>query len=314
MDMSRVFGETEKIRNAAYEYFKQGCNIVVLKGKQPLVSWSQWQKERQSQEEFESLPWIQADGFALIAGSKLDNGLFFNAVDYDVKNLSSEIVDRGKQALKGLPITQIEQTPSGGQHWVYFCHNKPKTVSAFHNECALELLGEGKLCIMAPSKGYKRLNDNTPTIVQNIESVFYNALFRVGVKAQKKTSTERVPYWFHKGLAAKTFRGKNPPCINMLLTGTTEGLRNESAIRVTSYMLNFKRVKPQKAWKQLLDWNRSNTPPLPELELKSVFESAMKNGYCFGCEDPLLNRFCVESNCVVFHHRMQVFKRLVAAL
>jgi hypothetical protein len=300
------------MKQDAYGYFCQGLNIVLVNDKQPLHNWKQWRTQRQNPVEFEALPWQQADGFALIAGSKLDNGLFFGAVDYDVKNLPSEIVDRGKQALKGLLITQIEQTPSGGQHWIYLSHVKPKTISAFHNETALELLGEDKLCIMAPSKDYKRLNDNAPTVVQDLESVFYNALSRVGVKAQKKPSA--TPYWFHKDLAAKTFRGKKPPCINVLFKGVTEGLRNEYAIRLTSYILNFKRVEPQKAWKQLIDWNQFNTPPLPESELRSVFESAMKNGYCFGCEDPLLSRFCDEQVCSIYARRLQAFKRKVSLL
>jgi hypothetical protein len=97
--------------------------------------------------------------------------------------VSEEAKQKGKEILRHFLITQIEETPSGGQHRVYFCHTKPKTVSAFHNECGLELLGEGKLCIMAPSQGYKRLNDNMPSQVQNLNLEFQGALDKAGLKA-----------------------------------------------------------------------------------------------------------------------------------
>lgn len=298
------------LKEAAYNHRLQGLNIVLLKEKKPLHEWRHWQTRRQSCSDFEALPWDEADGFAIIGGSKLDNGLFFAAIDFDVKNVSEEAKRKGKQILRSLPITQIEETPSGGQHWIYFCRVKPKTVSAFHNDCALELLGENKLVIMAPSKGYRRLNDNSPTIVQDVESVFYNALLRIGIKAQKKGSHS----FDSKKLTAKPFRDKTPPCVNALLKGTTEGLRNDSAIRLAGFLLNSKRVEPEKAWMQLYEWNLRNSPPLPGQELKNVFESALKNGYCFGCDDPLLSKFCVEEVCAISARRLRAFYHKVSLL
>jgi hypothetical protein len=35
-----------------------------------------------------------------------------------------EAKEKGQQALKKILCTQIEQTPSGGQHWIYHCHDK----------------------------------------------------------------------------------------------------------------------------------------------------------------------------------------------
>ncbi|MBC7130214.1 bifunctional DNA primase/polymerase, partial [Candidatus Bathyarchaeota archaeon] len=161
---------------AAKGYWALGVPVVPLKGKQPLVEWAKWQTRPQTLEEFNGLPWSQADGFAIICGSKTKDGLYVGAIDFDVKNLPVEAVERGHQALKGLPVTQIEQTPSGGLHYIFWAREKPKSISAYHNVCGLELIGEGKLCITAPSKGYKRLNDNTPTTVQSLESVFLEAL------------------------------------------------------------------------------------------------------------------------------------------
>jgi len=171
-----------KLRSTAYKYWRRGLNIILVKAKRPLSEWKHWQSDRQSEADFDALPWSKADGVALIGGSKLDNALYFAAIDFDVKNVSTEAREQGLKVLKQLPITQIERTVSKGQHWIYHCHKKPCTISAYHNEYAVELLGENKLVIMAPSIGYKKVNDNTPTVVQNLESLFYDALKKTGSK------------------------------------------------------------------------------------------------------------------------------------
>jgi len=151
--------ETVNFVETAKAYHNQGLPVVPLKGKHPLTDWAKWQNQPQTREEYESLPWDKADGFAVICGIKNKDGLFIGTVDFDVKNLPSEVAEKGREVLKHLPTTQIEETPSGGQHWIYLSQQKPKTISVYHNICGLELIGEGKLCIMAPSRGYKRLND-----------------------------------------------------------------------------------------------------------------------------------------------------------
>jgi len=286
----------QNLREAAYEYWRRGLNVVCLSGKQPLHEWKQWQNGRQSETDFDALPWNQADGFALIGGSRLDNDLFFAAIDFDVKNLPQESIDKGKRALKNLPTTQMEQTPSGGQHWIYFCNKKPKTVSTYHNEAALELIGEGKLCIMAPSAGYKRLNDNPPTIVQNLEDAFYDAMGKAGCNIERQQSK----VWFDsEDLASKPYKGKNPPCISGLFKGAAEGLRNEYAIRVTSFYLNFKRLQPKTVQKLLKNWNTFNDPPLPDKELENVFKSALHGRYVYGCTDQILRSLCNRDECSI---------------
>jgi hypothetical protein len=285
MDMQEM---SDTLKTAAYEYWKIGVRIVPIKEKKPLVEWAKWQKEKQTEDEFNSLPWGQADGFGVICGTQLDNELYFCAIDFDVKNVSSEAMEKGKQALKELPITMMEQTPSKGLHYVYFSKGKPQTVSAFHNEAALELLGESKLCFMWPGKGYEKLNDNTPTIVQDLEGLFYEALALVGIKKEKKTET-----WFNReDLAGKPYRKTTPFCIREILKGTSEGIRNETAIRLSSYFVNFRQLEQKRAFKELADWNRLNTPALSESELKNIFESALKGRYVFGCDDDVLKGFC----------------------
>ncbi|MEM3550823.1 MAG: bifunctional DNA primase/polymerase [Candidatus Bathyarchaeia archaeon] len=285
------------LKEAAYNYWLQGLNIVLLKEKNPLHEWKHLQTERQKESDYQALPWNEAEGFALIGGSRLENGLFFAAIDFDVKNLSEEAKEKGRLALKHLPITQVEETPSGGQHWIYYSHTKPKTISAYHNIAALELIGEGKLCIMAPSIGYERLNDNQPTIVQDLESLFYECLSKAGVKA-KENASEKL--WFsRKDLTGKPYTGNTPPCISGLYKGTVEGARNEYGIRIASFLINFKGLNPNYALKRLKDWNRFNSPPLCEKELENLVKSALKGGYIYGCEDETLKQHCNVEECPI---------------
>ncbi|MBT0160005.1 hypothetical protein G4O51_08470 [Candidatus Bathyarchaeota archaeon A05DMB-2] len=205
-----------ELRAAAEAYFELGFNVVTVKGKQPLQQWQKWTTERQTRQEFGCLNFVDADGFGVVCGTQNRDGLFLTVVDYDVKNVSQEAIEKGKQVLKHLPITATERTPSGGQHWIYYVQRKPRTVSAFHNTCALELLGEGKLCIMAPSEGYTRLNDNFPTVITDIESVFTAALSKVGVTHSKPAAPTTQPF--------KTQREARPCVAEALkrqLTGAT---------------------------------------------------------------------------------------------
>ena len=278
----------------AKAYHNQGLPVVPLKGKQPLTDWAKWQNQPQTQEEYESLPWNKADGFAVICGIKNKDGLFIGTVDFDVKNLPSEVAEKGREVLKHLPTTQIEETPSGGQHWIYLSQQKPKTISVYHNICGLELIGEGKLCIMAPSRGYKRLNDNPPTVISgSLESAFFEALQKAGIAAKEKEA-----YWFgREDLKEGSYRGKDPPCILKLRRGTDEGSRNECGIRLASYLANFRGIPPKKVLRSLEFWNKLNRPPLEHKELEAILKSALQGGYVYGCSDVILQQNCDRENC-----------------
>ena len=282
------------MKAAAKGYFLQGVNIIPVKGKQPLIQWEKWQTEKQAEADFNGQPWDKADGFALIGGSRLDNGLHICAVDFDVKNLPSEAIGKGRKILGSFLTTQIEETPSGGQHWIYLSHTKSKAISAYHIQCALELLGENKLIIMAPSKNYKRLNDNTPTETENLETLFSEILQKAGI-----TNLKASDYWFDKRDLPKPYDGQDPQCIKLLLQrGLSEGVRNETAIRLSSYLLNFRQLSQDEVWQKLLKWNRKNRPTMEESELRTIMQSAIRGKYVYGCTDPILKEHCNRENCI----------------
>ncbi len=293
---------SDTLLRAGKEYQEQGIPVVAIKQKKPLISWAQWQTRSQTHEEFENQPWTTADGFAIVCGTKTETGLFPAAIDFDVKNVTEEAKANARSILKQLLTTRIEQTPSGGQHWIYLCHNKPKTVSVHHDECALELLGEGKLCIMAPSTGYKPLNDNQPAVLSNLETSLYDAMYKAGFKPKTQTSKANPGSntWFDKReLSEKSFLGKNPPCIDNLYKGAKEGERNEQSIRLASYFANFRRMRPDRIMEQMRKINRFNDPPLEEKELQDIIKSTLNGGYVYGCQDPILKKTCERKECPI---------------
>mgnify|MGYP005839770339 CR=1 FL=1 len=219
-------------------------------------------------------------------------------VDFDVKNVNDEAQAKGKQILKQLLVTQIEQTPSGGQHWIYQTHTKPRTMSSFHSECGLELLGEGKLCIMAPSQGYSRLNDNEPSIISDLETELYAAMYHAGFKPQK-TQAEAGSWFDRKDLSGKRFSGKTPPCIEAIYRGAKEGERNEHAIRIASFLANFCKLRADKVLEQMRKINKLNDPPLEDQELLGIVKNAVNGGYVYGCQDPFLKGNCSRDDCPI---------------
>ena len=160
---------------------------------------------------------------AIICGIPSSQGLYFCAIDFDVKNLPKDVVEKGWQVLKVLRITRIEQTPSSGQHWLYLSYTKPRSISAYHNQAALELIGEGKLCIVAPSKGYKRLNDNSLTVVPDADACSLKHLKQSELKLKTSTTLKLRPKY---GLTERIWRASRIEDLLRFASKSSEGTWN----------------------------------------------------------------------------------------
>ncbi|WP_161969693.1 primase C-terminal domain-containing protein [Candidatus Methanodesulfokora washburnensis] len=297
-----------ELRNRAKYWWELGCDIVLMKEKRPVHDWKRWMNERQSEDDFNSLPWDKADGFAIILGQKAKNGLYICAIDLDIRENNSTAVELGRKILNAIYATYTERTPSGGLHSIYFSKEKPRTIQAYSDVCALELLGEGHLLTMYPSLGYEIERKYSIFIVDDINKLFLDTLTLFGIEVKEKEEEEaesREEHWFNRPeLEILPYRDEHPSCIRKMLEGTTEGNRNEYAIRLSSYFLNFRKLDEERAWKYIKEWNEKNRPPLDRKELKRTFESAKKGGYRYGCSDPILSSLCDESSCPL--HRKQV--------
>ncbi len=193
----------DEIVATATQYYEQGLNIIPEKltldeqkqhwEKRPLIEWRSLQTRRQTKEEFNALPWHEANAFAVILGQQLQNGKYLACIDYDTKGkVTEESKQKGKEILRDFPITQTEKTVSDGLHQIYYSTVKPKIDGTFHDDAAVELLGENKLCLMAPSIGYTRLNDNTPTEVTDLETLYFKILETHGFKVTEEDTQENV--------------------------------------------------------------------------------------------------------------------------
>jgi DNA-binding transcriptional ArsR family regulator len=278
--------EARSNKNVFVEYWEKGLNVVAVRDKTPLHKWEHLINQRQTKEELDSLPIEKANGIAVVLGTKLEEG-YLAVIDFDVKNLPSEVVEKGQEILAKLPETLTERTPSGGLHLFYFSKTEPKSISSYHNKCALELLGKGKLCVVSPTPGYEVVKKAEVAIVDDINELFLSAIKNAGIDVEQEEK-----YWFDaEEYKERKYEGKDPPCIQRIKLGTEEGQRNEYAIRYASYLLNFKKVNPDRAWKTLLKWNNENSPPLDKKELHTIFKSATR-GYVYGCSDPILSSLC----------------------
>jgi putative DNA primase/helicase len=187
------------LKAAAFEWWQKGFVVVPMVfmkedngdvRKQPLVEWRKWQSQEQTLQEFESLPWDKAEGFEVLCGKPNMEG-YIGVIDYDVKKTSPQAQALGLEALKRFRVTAREKTATGGEHLIFLSRKSVKTISTYHDSAALELLGQGKLCVMAPSKGYTKLNDNLPTVIDDLEAEFLAVLKAVGViKAEHKIKRE----------------------------------------------------------------------------------------------------------------------------
>jgi hypothetical protein len=111
---------------------------------------------------------------------------------------------------------------------------------------------------------------------------------------------EKPSCWFEQKAEEKeAYKGEYPPCVLGVLKGVEEGIRNESAIRLASFLLNFCKVEPPIALTSLRNWNAKNKPPLEDRELEIVLQSTLRGGYNYGCDDPILKTFCNQEACLL---------------
>lgn len=190
---------TQEFREVARNYHEQGYVIIPFrygkddKGevtkKPDITEWKMWQTRPQTEKEFSSLKLETADGFGLLCGVPNKDGLVLGAIDYDVKrNVMEEAKVIGKQILDMLPITKRDETQSKGLHHYYLSHSAVSTDKSYKNSTALEFLGLGALIYIEPSKGYRRINDNSFTVLQDLQTKFYQVLQEQGIATKTKGS------------------------------------------------------------------------------------------------------------------------------
>ena len=166
--------------------------------------WKQWETDPQTDEEFNNLSWRKngkdANGFGVLLGTKAKNGMYLAVIDYDIKPKPNETEEdkkqrleataKGKEILKDFPITQTEKTVNEGIHNIFWSKTPVAIDATFHDTTGLELLGTNKLCLMSPSFGYTRVNDNDPSEIPSLKNTFFEILKKHGFSKTEETETE----------------------------------------------------------------------------------------------------------------------------
>ena len=160
----------------AKDYYESGLNVLPAskKQKRPLCKWRDYTTTRP---DFSSVfsESTTFDALAVVCG-KTSGGL--EVIDFDQKGvLFQAFKDKVGDALDGCVV---ESTQSGGFHIAYRTTSCGRNVKLANTEsgCAIETRGEGGICIISPTNGYKLKEGswiNLPTLSKERRDYIINA-------------------------------------------------------------------------------------------------------------------------------------------
>ena len=110
-------------------------------------------------------------------------------------------------------------------------------------------------------------------------------------KAPASTPTVRAAIPGKKSPGKKS---KNPPCIEGILKGTTQGQRDEAAFALARHYLD-QGYLPEEVTALLIVWDKANKPPINDPHLLETKVRSAQSGYAFGCASitkGLLSGYC----------------------
>jgi P4 family phage/plasmid primase-like protien len=216
-------------------FFIDPAAVLGIHGKDPnILTYKVWNERPQTQEEYQALNWEGCNGFGLILGQKANDGRYLVAIDFDPKiradateeefKAHKEAVKIGEVILASFPTTMAEQTVNHGTHKLYWSRTHAEINNTFHLQTAIELLGEKKLCVMAPSYGYSNVGSDLITEVEDIKALYFELLKEHGFVRTEKTEIENQVNRFsfpiaqmidltvlkEETLGSGTYRGKHP--------------------------------------------------------------------------------------------------------
>lgn len=256
-------------------YQRFGFNIIPLRqrSKEPAVQWAEFQTRKSTEEEL----------FRWFKDGEMNLGIVCGSVSGNLAVLDFDTAESYEKFFNGRPMeeeTLVVKTSRG----IHVYMKSSKLVKLFKiPELNLDVKGEGSYVVAPPSihpsgVPYKFLGDpwslEKIATVEDLQQFIYTRAGELGI--------------FKHGSK------EDPPCIRLLMAGVGEGMRNESAMRLASYWLRFKRLTADKVLNKLMEWNTHNRPPLDEKELKNCLSSILKYGYEYGCSSMVEFGVCSE--------------------
>jgi P4 family phage/plasmid primase-like protien len=213
-----------QLLGAIQAYHEIGLAIIPFcigadgKKKPTIDTWRKWQTQPQTNEELKAImpKILETELFGVVTGTPINvNGetYYYQIIDRDIKDekLTDEIKAKSKQAVNLMRTTKTIRTLSGGDHLEYYGRTQSKGKKL--NNIGMEFLATGNLCVMAPSKGYSQVNDNSPTVVDNVEDMFFDAIERTGLQTPRIKPTSLNVFE-----TPKTYKRRNlRPCFMKIM-------------------------------------------------------------------------------------------------
>ena len=236
--------------------------------------------------------WSRSYNIAIVCGV-VSNNLVVVDVDAYSNPDSAKIFDLDKACKE----TAVVETPSGGYHIYFFSkHPVPSFNLVYQARPVLEVRSIGRYVLAPPSVAVdKRTGQPKPyrflSSPERIALVDFDPQLLAKKAGEKLGLSITLPIAYegdklidlYRTLQGKPYRGKHPPCIQFILAGVPQGMRNEACIRLASYLVHLRKLSPKRVVRLLLEWNARNRPPLPEKEIYSVVKSLASHGYSYGC-------------------------------
>jgi archaellum biogenesis ATPase FlaH len=239
--------------NYLYNYYLKNLNwsvIPVGNNKRPLVNWGKYSKEKPTIKEWKK--WskeVDIKGIAVVTG-KISR---ITVIDIDPRNGGSNLIFKNLQ-------NACSRTGGGG--WHYFFEYDPEISNGTIIAPGIEVKNDGGLITLPPSfhpngNKYEWVNGYAPWL--DIKSENFNIL----------PIPENIKIMCKRHLQDKS--------AGIQFERVSEGNRNNEATRNFGILFNKLGAENKSLiWDTGVAWNNRNTPPLPEKELISVFNSISK--------------------------------------
>ncbi len=232
----------DEMLNAALSYAEMGFSIIPVGiDKKPLLNWKKYQAEKASAATIKE--WFAQFTFLNIA-----------IVTGSISGVAVVDVEKGG-SVDGLPPTVISKTGGGGWHYYYkFPKGGIGNTTRFREK--MDIRGEGGFVVAPPS--------------------FHKSGMRYEwAVSPKDADFAEIPDWILKKTAVK----ERMDWKKFIDKEISEGSRNITATQLAGKI--FHELSPElwelAGWATLKDWNKEkNNPPLPEKELRCVWESIKK--------------------------------------
>ncbi len=248
--MNNLDNNTNYKLEQALSLLKLGWSVIPLGiDKRPLIEWKLFQSEKASGEQINE--WFSKTEVNIgVVTGKISNLI---VVDIDPRHGGTEEDFKEVQTIK---------SATGGGGWHYYFQYVEGVQNSANIKPGIDIRGEGGYVVVPPSS--------------HSSGKDYEWIIAPDTTDKLIPLPEFIKEWIGNQKGKSATNGKSR--VNNLLNGVEEGNRNDSATSVVGKLL--KRFKEDEweseAWALFHAWNKQNNPPLPDDELRTIFESIAK--------------------------------------